>query len=60
MGMEYRNAAARKRRKQRREQAEQKRWESMAGPVEVRRLDDEPAEAQPPAAEKPAEDEHQD
>lgn len=41
MGMEYRDRAGRQRRKRRREKREQDRWASLAGPVEVRRLDDD-------------------
>lgn len=39
--MEYRDQAGRQRRKRRRRKREEDHWASLAGPVEVRRLDDE-------------------
>ena len=38
--MEYRDRAGREKRKRRRRKREEDRWASLAGPVEVRRLDE--------------------
>lgn len=41
MGIEYRDRTGRQRRRRRRERREEDVWASQAGPVEIRRLDDE-------------------